>query len=210
MSAEPLAALILAGGLSRRMGADKALLDLAGTPMLRHTWEIAQTLTPAVWVVTAWPERYQACLPASAQWILETAPLPNTPPSGPLVAFAQALPQVEADWVLLLPCDLPALRVEVLAQWQQALPQVPPGAIAYLPHQPQGWEPLCGFYRRTCLPNLQTYVATGGRSFQQWLAQQPVQAIPNVPAEMLVNCNTPADWARYRAQLPLQTPDNAG
>ncbi|MEO1299934.1 MAG: molybdenum cofactor guanylyltransferase, partial [Cyanobacteria bacterium J06636_16] len=94
-------------------------------------------------------------------------------------------------------CDLPALRSEVLQQWQQSLPDVPPNAIAYLPRTTKGWEPLCGFYRYTSLPSLQTHVAAGRRSFQKWLNQQTVQAIPDVSPVMLINCNTPEDWAQY-------------
>lgn len=192
-----LAALILAGGMSQRMGRDKALLEIEGTAILRRTWDIAQDLTPAVWIATSRPERYRHLLPATAQWIVEAPPEPNNKPLGPLVAFAEALNQLSADWVLLLSCDLPALQAEVLSQWKQDLPQISPQAIAYLPRHARGGEPLCGFYRDACLPSLQAYVASGGRSFQPWLNQQAVQTIPNVPAEMLVNCNTPAEWARF-------------
>lgn len=197
-----LAGLILAGGLSQRMGHDKALLKLGGTTMLRRTWDLAQALTPAVWVVTAHPERYDSLLPATAQWIHEIRPAPNVKPPGPLVAFTQALTQIDTDWILLLACDLPALQVSVLEQWQRDLAQVREEAIAYLPRSPQRWEPLCGYYRHRCLPELQRYVAKGGQSFQHWLNQQMVQAIPNVPSQMLLNCNTPADWTQYTQHLP--------
>lgn len=196
-----LAAVILAGGISQRMGQDKALLEIDGTCMLRRTWNIAQALTSEVWVVTSRVDRYRPLLPTTTQWVSEPPPAANMVPAGPLVAFAQVLRQVNTDWVLLLPCDLPALQTDVLDQWKQALPQVAPDKIAYLPRHPKGWEPLCGFYRGDCLSNLQAYVATGGRSFQHWLDQQNVQTIPNVPSEMLVNCNTPADWAQFRDRL---------
>ncbi|MEO1295603.1 MAG: NTP transferase domain-containing protein, partial [Cyanobacteria bacterium J06636_16] len=101
-----LAVLILAGGMSRRMGQDKALLELEGISLLRRTWNIAHTLTDAVWVVTSRPEQYQSLLPPNAQWIRETPPASDTVPPGPLVAFTQALTQIKTDWILLLACDL--------------------------------------------------------------------------------------------------------
>ncbi|MEM9005114.1 MAG: molybdenum cofactor guanylyltransferase, partial [Cyanobacteria bacterium P01_F01_bin.86] len=180
-----LAVLILAGGISQRMGQDKALLELDGTPLLRHTWDLAQTLTTNVWVITSRPERYREILPVTAQWLEEPPPPPNTIPPGPLFAFSQALAQIQADWILLLACDLPALQADVLHQWQQDLPQVDADAIAYLPQTAKGWEPLCGFYRYASLRSLQAYVATGHRSFQPWLNQQAVQAIPHVSDDML-------------------------
>ena len=191
-----LGALILAGGQSRRMGQDKALLTRQGVSLLRHTWDVACALTPNVWIVTPWGDRYRPHLPPTAQWLPEAPPTPEAPSPGPLAAFAGALPTVTADWVLLLACDLPNVQATILRQWQAALPQVPATAIAYLPQTPQGWEPLCGFYRSTCGPSLQAYLATGQRSFQGWLNQQAVIPIPQVPGALLANCNTPADWAQ--------------
>ena len=203
--APSLTAIILAGGMSRRMGQDKALIPIQGQPMLRQVCQVALACTPQVWIVTPWPQRYQSIVPISCRFITET-PLSaadaaslatsQTMNHGPLIGFAQGLAQVQTDWVLLLACDLPRLDAVVIQQWMQQLDQVPPSAIALLSHQPQGWEPLCGFYRRTCLASLQNFIAAGGRSFQQWLNQETVQQLPGVDAEMLMNCNTPTDLKR--------------
>lgn len=191
-----LTALILAGGRSQRMGQDKALLTVDGVPLLRKTWEVAHSLTAEVGIVTPRRDRYQAYLPATVQWFDEPEPPANASPAGPLVAFHQALPAIHTDWVLLLACDLPNLQADPLQHWAQALSDLPPEAIAYVPKTAQGWEPLCGFYRRTCLPILQDYLETGRRSFQAWLDQSPVVVISNVPVGLLANCNTPQDWHR--------------
>lgn len=186
----PLSAIVLAGGKSSRMGKDKALLHIQGVPLLRLVCDIASALCNPVYVVTPWPERYQDLVPATCQFIQEV-PLPH----GPLVGFAQGLAQVQTDWVLLLACDLPRLRVEVLQDWAAVLDSVGEEAIALLTHHAKGWDPLCGFYRRSCLPALTDYINQGGRSFQHWLAQHPVQVLPLPDAQMLFNCNTPADLA---------------
>ncbi len=126
-------------------------------------------------------------------------PVPASSPSlqthGPLVGFAQGLAQVQTEWVLLLACDLPRLRVEVLQEWATRLNSVGDNAIAALAHHPKGWEPLCGFYRRRCLPQLLDFINQGGRSFQEWLRQYPVEVLPLAEPEMLFNCNTPEDLA---------------
>lgn len=192
-----LAVLILAGGRSQRMGQDKTLLEIGGVPLLRQTWDLADSLTPQVWVVTPYRDRYRSLLPPKTQWIDEPLPSDTAPPAGPLVAFSQALPMIEADWTLLLACDLPNLQADFLHQWSQALPTLPPEAIAYVPKTAQGWEPLCGFYRRSCLSSLQAYLTTGQRSFQTWLNHAAVVPIADVPVDLLANCNTPADWQRF-------------
>jgi molybdopterin-guanine dinucleotide biosynthesis protein A len=83
----------------------------------------------------------------------------------------------------------------VLQEWITRLDSVRDNAIAALAHHPKGWEPLCGFYRRRCLPQLLEFINQGGRSFQQWLRQYPVEVLPLSEPEMLFNCNTPEDLA---------------
>jgi molybdopterin-guanine dinucleotide biosynthesis protein A len=95
--------------------------------------------------------------------------------------------------VLLLACDLPQLRVEVLQDGVTKVENVPTDMVALLPRNPKGWEPLCGFYRRQCLPLLTEFISQGGRSFQQWLAQHPVEELSLTEPDILFNCNTPND-----------------
>lgn len=185
-----LSAIVLAGGQSSRMGQDKALLPIQGIPLLQLVCGIANRLCDPVYVVTPWPERYQGLLPVGYQFIREVVPT-----CGPLVGFAQGLAQVQTDWVLLLACDLPRLRAEVLQDWAAGLDSVRDETLALLAHHAKGWDPLCGFYRRSCLATLTEFINQGGRSFQQWLRQHPVQVLPLPDPQMLFNCNTPADWA---------------
>lgn len=199
-----LAALILAGGQSSRMGQDKALIPIQGVPLLQRICAIAQQCTPRVYVVTPHPERYPFLLPSGCQVIREV-PLPGEPfPHGPLVGFAQGLAQIRSQWVLLLACDLPRLRAEVLQTWIEEL-AITETAQALLPHHPKGWEPLCGFYRIDCLPDLQRFIQQGGRSFQPWLAQMPVKALPLLDASLLFNCNTPQDLSALQSDSPPPT-----
>lgn len=212
MSRIPLSAIVLAGGQSSRMGQDKALLTIQGVPLLQLVCEVAIACCDAVYIVTPWQERYQHLRLPKCQFIREvpllgdnTAEMPTSSkvavplPHGPLIGFAQGLAQVQTEWVLLLACDLPRLRVDVLQKWAVQLNQVGEEAIAVLTHHAKGWDPLCGFYRRNCLPALNDYINQGGRSFQQWLAQHPVQVLPLLDAQMLFNCNTPADYAAVKA-----------
>ena len=227
-----LTAIVLAGGKSRRMGQDKALLTIAGMPSLRRVCDVALACTPQVKIVTPVPHRYRAIVPPACQFIVEqhlttfgtapdspaTAPTPeptltwdNWQPHGPLVGFAQGFRQVTTDWVLLLACDLPCLQHKPLQAWCAHLPQVPTTAIAALvtmtattvKDQP-GWEPLCGFYRREALDCLQTFIQAGGRSFQGWLATQTVYPLPPGNPDMLLNCNTLADIDQADQQLALE------
>jgi molybdenum cofactor guanylyltransferase len=188
-----LSAIILAGGLSSRMGQDKALLPIESVPLLTRTCRIAQQVADPVYVVTPWSDRYQSVVDRAVQFIPEVLVSEQT--NGSLIGFIQGLARVKTEWVLLLACDLPNLQAEVLQDWATELPEAG-DKIAFLPRNPEGWwEPLCGFYRRDCLVSLEAYVAGGGRSFQRWIGQQgeEVRELEGGDREVLLNCNTPAD-----------------
>lgn len=197
------------------MGRDKALIPVNGIPMLTHVCQVALACVETVRIVTPWPKRYRAIAPAACEFIQEVAlqlanessPLAPTselenisPPfyHGPLVGFAQGLQHAKTEWVLLLACDLPRLNVELIQSWLPLLQDVPKDAIALLSHQKKGWEPLCGFYRASCLSSLESYIASGQRSFQSWLHQTTVSPLPDFDESILFNCNTPVDLRKVQ------------
>jgi molybdenum cofactor guanylyltransferase len=193
MDASKLAVVILAGGRSSRMGRDKAAIEIAGVPLIRRIYDVVVTCVDLgqIYVVTPWSEQYRQILPADCNFILE-----QQPHQGPLIAFSQALAEINATWFLLLACDLPNLSTPVIQSWIDRLPSIDHQSIAYLPrHVSRGWEPLCGFYRRICHESAIEYIDRGGRSFQGWLKMQVVTELVIADPLCLVNCNTPADLA---------------
>lgn len=210
-------ALILAGGNSRRMGSDKALVLWDGIPLLRRVAQVAAACADAVYILTPWPERYAPVVdPGWHLWRENVPPLVGQDPRGrdsiaeqhrgPLLAFQEGIRRLQTlaappEWILLLACDLPCLQEQVLGDWRQRLATLPPQTVAALPKSQRGWEPLCGFYRLAQLGSLESFLQAGGRSFQGWLSQVPTAILPlTVPdsgteslERMLTNCNTPAD-----------------
>ncbi|XHX79330.1 MAG: molybdenum cofactor guanylyltransferase [Stenomitos frigidus ULC029] len=198
-----LAAIVLAGGQSKRMGQDKALIAIEGVPLLQRVCDVALQCTPIVYVMTFRPEQYRAIVPLTCHLLQEHGLPGENTPHGPLVGFAQALEALPAaaktEWVLLLACDLPSLSGKRLQQWTNALAPVE-DAIALLPRSTKGWEPLCGFYRTSCLASLRLAIERGDRSFQSWLAGERVKELPIDDYQMLFNCNTPQDLERVRRE----------
>ncbi len=193
-------AIVLAGGESTRMGQDKALLNLGASTLLSHVCLVASECTTQTYVISPWIEKYQNFLPDNCQPVQEQLVL-NAPSNTPLIGFAQALELVKTEWVLLLACDLPHLSSSQVKQWLLALTTVLPTEIACLPRSVKGWEPLCGFYRRTCLSSLKQYLSQGGRSFQSWLAQHSVRELVLGDRSCLFNCNTPQDWTVINSKI---------
>ena len=190
-----LAALILAGGQSSRMGEDKALVTYEGIPMLQRVYQVAAACTENVYVLSSWNERYQQILPSECQYLIE-----SQAGRGPLFGFAEGLTQISADWILLLACDLPLLNREILQDWVNQLSELPSSIDALVPQRSQIWEPMCAFYRRQVLTELQDFLQTGGQSFQEWFSHICVEALPvsSKANLMLHNCNTPLDLEKIR------------
>ncbi|AFY72194.1 molybdopterin-guanine dinucleotide biosynthesis protein A [Synechococcus sp. PCC 7502] len=189
-----LGAIALAGGKSSRMATDKALLEINGKPLLQKVCEVAQACgANPILVITPWQKKYKFLnLPLESKFIHEPAP------QSPLSGFTLGLSNLKTDWVLLLACDLPQLKSDVIQAWSQNLANLPSQAIAFLPKHSKGWEPLCGFYRCSCLESLESYRQKGKYSFQDWLYASRVIEIPHVDPEMLFNCNTPTEYAQVK------------
>lgn len=94
------AAVILAGGESRRMGTPKAWLDLAGEPMLHRVTRLVGAACPVVVVVATAGQP----LPPLPQGVVRVDDPPDRSGGGPLVGAAtglDALVEVGADIVYL-------------------------------------------------------------------------------------------------------------
>ncbi|MBC7883570.1 MAG: molybdenum cofactor guanylyltransferase [Anaerolineae bacterium] len=183
-----LSVLILAGGLSTRMGTDKALVCYEGLPLLLHVLQAAQNLDVPIAIVTPWPERYAALELQDATFIAETCIT-----QGPISGLLCGLEHTSSEWVLLLACDMPKLDGHVLETWSRSLKEVPSDVLALVPRYENRWEPLCAFYRSRCLSSLKSYLGTGRKSFYHWLAENPIQALSVDNLSMFLNCNRRED-----------------
>ena len=213
------AALVLAGGQSRRMGRDKALLtfsregtdETGGITLLQQTCKVAQSCAKHTYVLTPWPERYCDLLSSAVVLLKESAV-----GRGPLIALAQGWSMILAHaqnkhesapcWLLVLACDMPALDASTLQTWQGQLKTVREDAIALLPRHNNRWEPLCGFYHQRCIPSLETAVQSNIRSLQQWLDHETVIPLTVGDSHILQNCNTPMQWQQFLASTEARNP----
>lgn len=95
-------AIILAGGRGSRLdGAQKPLLEVDGVSLLARTIAAARSAGANRIIVASDPVLDDPLV----QWIREDPPF-----GGPVAAIVAALPRVEADWTLVLACDLPGVE----------------------------------------------------------------------------------------------------
>lgn len=160
---EKITGVILAGGMGRRMGgADKGLQDLRGRPLV--AWVI-ERLAPQVDHLLISANRNLRQYAAFGYTVL-----PDDIPgfAGPLAGLHAALGHADTPLVVIAPCDLPWLPVDLIARLLAALQEN--AAELAVARTPQRIQPLCCLARRSVLPNLTHYLAAGGRKVIDWQA----------------------------------------
>lgn len=103
----PISGYILAGGRSSRMGQDKALISLAGRPLIEHAVIKLRRLCADVYILSNDPA------------LATFAPtVPDIHPNcGPLGGIEAALAHTSHNWNLFLPVDMPLLPTRLLWGW---------------------------------------------------------------------------------------------
>jgi len=131
-----LTAFILAGGHSRRMGQDKAFLELGGRTLLDRAMGLASTVAPHVRIVAA-QEKFLTI----ARTIEDVFP-----DCGPLGGIHAALMGTTTELNLFLAVDLPFVEEDFLRYLIAQASQV--SALVTVPEAGQRLQPLCAVYRR--------------------------------------------------------------
>lgn len=189
--------VIQAGGESRRMGQNKALMPFLGQPMIQRVVERLGGLGDEMLVTTNQPEAFQFLgLPLVADVL---------PGIGALGGLYTALLAAHAPRVLVVACDMPfvspqlaRLELDVLAA---------EGWDVVIPTTLEGLEPLHTVYRReTCIPAIERALQEQKRRMISWFGDVRVRELsleevrvvePELRAFM--NVNTPEELAAAEA-----------
>jgi molybdenum cofactor guanylyltransferase len=192
-----VAGFILAGGESSRMGRDKALLEIAGVPMIVRTARIVESVAGSPIAVGS-PEIYQ-------RFGLHAIP-DDWPGAGPLGGIATALRASETQWNLMVACDLPYLTKEWLAFLVERASNSNRDAV--LPKSKGGAEPLCAMYNKSCEASIWLALDRGVRKVTDGLAHVHIEWIE--PSDwkafdsaglLFKNMNEAADYEEAKARL---------
>lgn len=197
--------MVLAGGASRRMGRDKALLDLGGETLAAG----AARRLAAVCAEVVVADRGRGSVPG----LPSLADGTGRGPAAGLLGAAQARP---GRPLLVLACDLPGVPAALLADLA-GLAETR-GADWVIPRWTGGLEPLCSLWGPRALDVLAERVAQGGFALHAVAGEARLAVVYlegerlaacGRPEEMFRNVNTPeelAALAAYTSRVPSGTP----
>ena len=185
-------ALILAGGLSTRMGRDKTRLDFDGKPLLQRTIDAMQALFPAV-LVSVRELRNDIAAPQVCD---------EEPGAGPLAGLCSGLARARTTWVFAIAADMPFIDAAVIGSlavercdYEAVVPVV------------NGFpQPLTAFYRCAALPLFREEMAGSGRHGVRdvlgrlrvcWVQEASLRET-DPELQSFIDLDTPADLARFK------------
>jgi molybdopterin-guanine dinucleotide biosynthesis protein A len=143
-----VSAAVMAGGRSRRMGRDKAWLEVEGRPIIARVVAVLREVADEVLVVANDP-RY-------AELGLRVVP-DRFPEGGALGGIATGVGASAHDRVLVAACDMPYLRADV---WRVLLERAD-GADAVVPRIGGEYETLHALYTKACLAPMERALGAG-------------------------------------------------
>jgi molybdopterin-guanine dinucleotide biosynthesis protein A len=197
------AAVILAGGRSRRFGQQpKALAILGGTSLIEH---VIERLSPQVASMALCVDQRN---PLFNTFNLDQIEDPEPGVQGPLPSLLAALEWLrdkgEAEWLQLAPCDTPFIPKDLVGRLSiHAGVKASNGCI---PSFRGALQPTCGLWHVSLLDTVEQAVEEGMRGFKQFLDVHPVSVLewPEPLAgspNPFFNVNTPAQLQQAERML---------
>lgn len=192
-----LTGLVLCGGRSRRMGVDKASLELAGRTLLERAALELESIATSTFLACGPSPRYAE--------LGRPLALDAWPEGGPLAGLEAGLALCGTEFLAALACDMPRATAPAILALRRRAEEMELDACFL--ETDGGVEPLFAVYRRSCLAAVRTALAAGERKMTSFLrfpksdgalpksGSFPERELPEPLSRLGVarNLNTPAE-----------------
>jgi molybdopterin-guanine dinucleotide biosynthesis protein A len=178
---------ILSGGKSRRMGRDKATIQIHEKALIAHTYEVARKVFDEIMVVSTLHDTIPGI---EARIIKDVLPIP-----GSLTGIVSALLWSDTPYVFILGCDMPFLTEEALRHVMNENR----GEAIIVPRTKAGFEPMHAIYHRSCISAMLAAIERGRMKIGDIYPLFCVRTVPDDPVfrnhgiPVFTNVNTEED-----------------
>lgn len=193
-NANQISAVILAGGMGRRMGGqDKGQLILNGRPLIEYVLEAIQ---PQVKTILINANRHQA---EYARYGYPVVPDLLQGYQGPLAGFASGMRVATTPYIVTMPCDGPFSAPDLVVRLATALQNL--HADIAVAHDGKRLQPVYALLPTRLLSSLEDFLAAGERKIDRWYAQHNMALADFSDAvNTFRNINTPQDQQRIQKE----------
>jgi molybdopterin-guanine dinucleotide biosynthesis protein A len=163
-----LTVVIQAGGMSARMGEDKALKLFLGRPLIQRVIDRLVPIADELIVTTNRPEEYE---------LLNLRLVPDLKPGrGALGGLYTAIASATSPLVAVVACDMPFASPMFFEGALKLM--VDEEADVVVAKTEEGYEPLHALYRReTCLPAIESSISADQWKVISWFPQVKVRTL---------------------------------
>lgn len=193
----PLCGVILAGGEGRRMGGcDKGLSEFLGRPLVSH---VRERLAPYVEEVVLNANRHLEDYRSMGCRVVSDR---QAGFQGPLMGILSGLLAARQAWVVVVPCDTPALPMDLVPRLWHGIGE---HDIA-VAHDGERAHPVVALMRRDLADDLAVALAAGERKIDRWYARHADCFVDfsDCP-EAFANLNRPAEREALERRLGMDS-----
>ena len=183
--------VLLAGGKSRRMGYDKACIEVAGQALITRSLDLLCRYFATVLISGDRPDLAQPNIPA----------IPDIYPGSALGGLYTGLQASNTDWIFVAPCDMPSPDPRIL----ELLVKQRNGFDAVVPLTPAGYEPVYVLYHKNCLVPMEEMLKLD--QYRIYVSAMPTnihyldsRQMPDGWERGLLNINTPEQLEELRKE----------
>ena len=180
-----LTGIILAGGMSSRMGQDKGLMQFRGKQMVQYSIELLSQFTSQILISSNNHLYNQFNFPVIADTYKNC---------GPIGGLHASLSATTTKWNIILSCDAPFVDPMLFLSMQKMI--VDQDAI--VPKHEKGFEPLFGIYNRRIFPFLEEKIKMQDFKLQKILKERNIcyfdaTDLLKLKSNLFSNINSPED-----------------
>ncbi|WP_066637665.1 molybdenum cofactor guanylyltransferase [Desulfolucanica intricata] len=194
-----IAAVILAGGKSSRMGTDKAFLTLGEHKMIEYVLNELTIIFKNILIVSNQDEKFSNLGVPVVKDII--------PNCGPLSGIHSGLINAKKDYIFVTGCDMPFISGSLI---QYMIDKLKNGGFDVLiPKVGNYMEPLFAIYSKMCIKPIEKNLAFGKLKVLDFLPEVQVGYISKEEISSLVdlekvfiNINTPKELVHARKLIP--------
>ena len=187
-------AVILAGGMGRRMGGqDKGQIKLNDQPLIEY---VIEAIRPQVATILINANRHHDFYAQYGYPVLSDR-LQDY--QGPLAGFSTGMHAATTSYIVTVPCDGPLLAPDLVERLITALQDK--NAELAVAHDGHRLQPVYALIPVSLLTSLDAFLVSGERKIDRWYAQH-VMAMADFSdaAQTFLNVNTPEDRQRLEAE----------